>query len=106
MGEWVRRKHGPILGEDAKHTTLVRSVGCSAEDTTQMSGNTIPIERKTCPKCSDTMNKVNVTMALPQITHEGVRLSSDKTPAISLTSVFPVETYYCEGCRFVELYAG
>lgn len=62
-------------------------------------------ERKTCPKCSDDMNKVDVQVALPQNLREGVRLSSDKTPVISLTRALPADMYYCENCRFIELYA-
>ncbi len=76
------------------------------ERESEMSENTVPMERRTCPKCSDSMNKVGVPVALPQSLHEGTRKVGDPTPAISLSSVFPVDMYWCEGCRFVELYAG
>jgi hypothetical protein len=68
-------------------------------------GSTTPVEQKVCPKCSDTLNRVDVPVALPQSTHEGVRFVSDTTPAISLSRVFPLGMYVCENCRFVELYA-
>jgi Zn-finger nucleic acid-binding protein len=63
-------------------------------------------ERKTCPKCSDVLSKVDVTVALPRCIDDGIRKVGDPTPAISLSSVLPVEMYYCPTCRFVELYAG
>ena len=70
-----------------------------------MTPKATPTERKVCPKCSDSMHKLDVLTAIPQYIHEGARMFSDKTPAISLSSVFPVEMYMCESCRFVELYA-
>lgn len=60
---------------------------------------------KTCPKCSDTMTKVDVVGAIPKSIGLKVRSVSDPSPAISISDVLPVELYRCPGCKFVELYA-
>jgi len=63
------------------------------------------MDKKLCPKCTDNMRKLEVLTALPEYTGESGRRLSDQTPAISLSSVYPLELYMCESCRFVELYA-
>ena len=62
-------------------------------------------DQKLCPKCSETMNRVNASTALPVYIGEKDRKPGDKSPAISVSDVWTVEMYTCPKCRFVELYA-
>lgn len=77
-----------------------------ADNLKKTSGKTIPVGRKTCPKCSDTMTKYDAVSALPRNLDNGPRKLNDPTQIISLSSVFAVDVYWCPSCRFVELYAG
>lgn len=62
-------------------------------------------DQKLCPKCSESMNRINTVTALPTYIGKEGRKLGDPSPAISISEVWTLEMYTCPKCRFVELYA-
>ncbi len=62
-----------------------------------------PDPSKHCPKCKSMMAKIEGTYALPVYLDQSSR---DKDGvAINPRSALPIDVYYCEQCRHVDLVA-
>lgn len=62
------------------------------------------IDKHTCPNCESEMIKQDMRYALVQYVEQDSR--GKDGAEINPKSALPVEVYYCETCRHVELVAG